>query len=147
LVSLLQRTDREGNLLPLLAIGSCEKREPMNTETPDCSVGTPLENGALAVSHTVGEHYTNATAADAGEAIARDATELAALAEPDYAVPGTHDIVDPESGVALDPDEAQAVAREENEGNSMVTPPQPPLRVIQRIQGEVLHDPEGPTGA
>lgn len=124
----------------------------MNTETPDCSVGTPLENGATAISHTVGEHYTNATAADAGEAIARDATELAALSEPDYAVPGTHDIVDPESGVALDPDEALAVAREENEGSTMVVPPrvpsvQQPHHVLERIQDEVRHNPEGPTGA
>ena len=130
----------------------------MNTETQNGGVGTPLENGAAAVSHTVGIHYTQATAADAGEAIARDADELAALSEPDYAVPGTHDIVDPESGVALDPDEAIAVAREENEGNSMVVPPRtPPLlhappqqearNALQQIRGAVLLDPEGPTGA
>ena len=124
----------------------------MNTEIPDSSVGTPLENGAAAVSHTVGAHYTQATAADAGDAIALDASELAAIAEPDYAVPGTHDIVDPESGCALDPDEAVAVAREENEGNTMVVAPrlyrpQEACYVIRRIRGELILDPEGPTGA
>ena len=127
----------------------------MSTETPDPSVGTPLESGAAAVSHTVGAHYTQATAADAGEAIALDACELAATAEPDYAVPGAHDIVDPESGCVLSPDEAIAVAREENEGNTMVAPPRTYLPQealdtmgkIRRIQGETLLDPEGPTGA
>jgi hypothetical protein len=135
----------------------------MNTDTPDAGIGTPLENGAAAVSHTVGVHYTQATAADAGEAIALDASELAATAEPDYAVPGTHDIIDPESGCALAPDEAIAVAREENEGNSMVPPPRipppsipPPQRprqhplaseVLRRVQAELQRDPEGPTGS
>lgn len=124
----------------------------MNTETPYSSVGTPLENGAAAVSHTVGTHYTQATAADAGDAIALDASELAAVAEPDYAVPGTHDIVDPESGCVLDPDEAIAVAREENEGNTLVAPPrtyqpQEAFDVMRRIQEETMLDPEGPTGA
>ena len=124
----------------------------MITETPDPSVGTPLEYGAAAVCHTVGAHYLQATAADAGDAIALDASELAAIAEPDYAVPGTHDVVDPESGCVLDPDEAVAVAREENEGNTMVVPPrtyqaQEGCEVIRRIQGETIRDPEGPTGA
>lgn len=114
----------------------------MSTETQNTDVGTPLENGASALSHTVGIHYSQATAADAGEAIALDADELAATPEPDYAVPGTHDVVDPESGVALDPDEAIAVAREENEGNSMVTPPRvPPL--LQ--PPPTARHPQGPT--
>ena len=130
----------------------------MNTDTPDSDVGTPLENGATAVSHTVGAHYTQATAADAGEAIALDASEMAAISEPEYAVPGTHDVVDPESGIALDPDEAFAVAREESEGNTMVVPPRTfqPLQahqqqeafdVMRRIQRETMLDPEGPTGS
>ena len=124
----------------------------MNTDTPDAGVGTPLENGAAAVSHTVGAHYILATAADAGEAIALDASEMAAIAEPDYAVPGTHDIVDPESGCVLGPDEVVAVARAENEGNNMVVSPrtdkpQEAFDVMRRIQEETLLDPEGPTGA
>ncbi len=127
----------------------------MNTNTPDSSVGTPLENGAAGVCHTVGTHYTQATAADAGDAIALDASELASVAEPDYAVPGTHDIVDPESGCVLDPDEAVAVAREENEGNTMVAPPRAckseetfdMMGRIHRIQRETMLNPEGPTGA
>lgn len=103
----------------------------MNTRTPDSGAGTPLENGATGVSHTVGPHYTQATASDAGEA------------------------VDPESGVALGPEEAAAVSREENEGGTMVVPPRSRLYPIPgsaavlmgAIAQGMTHDPEGPTGA
>ncbi|MCX6367472.1 MAG: hypothetical protein NTX57_12295 [Armatimonadetes bacterium] len=44
----------------------------MSTETPDPSVGTPLESGVAA--------------ADAGDAIALDVCELAATLDPDEAI-------------------------------------------------------------
>jgi hypothetical protein len=125
---------------------------PETTSAPDSGAGTPLESGATAISHTVGPHYTQATAADAGEAIALDAEEMAAIAEPDYAVPGTHDIVDRESGAVLGPDEVIAVAQEENEGNTMVIPPQihehqVAIPLVRQVQQETQRDPEGPTGS
>lgn len=52
----------------------------------------------------------------------------------------------------VETDEARAVSREENEGNTMVVPPRTHVRQeaierMRRIKEETIRDPEGPTGA
>ena len=87
------------------------EKQPMETDNADSGAGTPIERESAAIVHTIGPHYSRATAADAGEAIAQDAQEMADTPEPEFEVPVTHTSLSPDSGTARGLNEPGSVVR------------------------------------